>query len=294
MIAASAAPHLRAATGPRAAADLRAASTTRRGVLRLGGAGMAASGLTALGVGGAIAVPSAEPSAEPSAGPSTASARPRRGPVIAILLYDGFTALDVVGPHEVFARIPGAQLRFVAERTGPVPTDTRLLTLPATHSLDEVTSADVLFVPGGGAGSTAAAMNPRLQRWVAALHRTTTWTTSVCTGAFLLGTAGLLRGRPATTYWTAVDQLSTVGALPRRERVVRSGKIITGAGVSAGLDMALVLAEYLTDRRTATALQLALEYDPQPPYDAGDAATASTDQRELAQRLVAAADRYPG
>ncbi|MGL5861754.1 MAG: DJ-1/PfpI family protein, partial [Phycicoccus sp.] len=256
----------------------------RRGALRLGGAGVAVGGLSALGVTGAAADAPTRRSAAPD--------RSGRGPVIAILLYDGFTALDVVGPQEVFARIPDARLRFVAERTGPIPTDTRLLSLPATHTLEEVTTADLVFVPGGGAGSTAAATNPRLQRWVAAIHRTTTWTASVCTGAFLLGTAGLLRGRPATTYWTSVDQLATVGALPRRERVVRSGRIITGAGVSAGLDLSLVLAEHLTDRRTAKALQLALEYDPQPPYDAGDATTASADQRTLAQELVAAADRY--
>jgi putative intracellular protease/amidase len=264
------------------------ASTTRRSVLRLGGVGIAATGVSAIAGAGALAGTGV------LADQSTSEERTLRAPVIAILLYEGFTALDVVGPQEIFARIPGARLRFVAERTGPVLTDTRLLSLPATHSIDKVTSADVLFVPGGGAGSTAAAMNPRLQRWVATVHRTTTWTTSVCTGAFLLGTAGLLRGRPATTYWTTLEHLRHVGAVPRRERVVRSGKIITGAGVSAGLDMALRLAEYLTDRRTAEALQLAIEYDPQPPYDTGDAAKASPAQRELASQLVAAADKYPG
>lgn len=187
---------------------------------------------------------------------------------IAIVVYDRFTALDAVGPYEVLSRIPGAQTVFVAERTGPVRTDTGALAAVADQSLAEVTSPDVVVVPGGPGQSDLMAHAPLLD-WLRAVDATSTWTASVCTGSLLLGAAGLLRGRRATSHWLALDQLPGLGARPTGERVVVDGKYITGAGVSAGIDMGLTLLGRIGGDDLARTVQLATEYDPQPPYDAG-------------------------
>ncbi|MGV9323238.1 DJ-1/PfpI family protein [Streptomyces sp. NPDC003660] len=187
---------------------------------------------------------------------------------IAILLYDRFTALDAVGPYEVLARTPDAETVFVAEQTGPVRTDTGKLALVAERSLAEVTSPDVVVVPGGPGQSALMEHGPLLD-WLRQVDATSTWTTSVCTGSLLLGAAGLLEGRRATSHWLAVEALSRLGAEPVRERVVIDGKYMTAAGVSAGIDMGLTLLGKLAGDETAQGVQLATEYDPHPPYDAG-------------------------
>ena len=158
----------------------------------------------------------------------------------------------------------------------------------ADRSLDEVDRLDVLLVPGAGNRGTVAAMKmQRILDWIRRIHRHTRWTTSVCTGALILASAGLLDGRRATTYWASADYLeSHLRRDLRAERYVRSGKIVTAAGVSAGVDMALYLASLIADERTAKAVQLAVEYDPRPPFDAGNAAEASPEQKELALRLL--------
>jgi putative intracellular protease/amidase len=197
---------------------------------------------------------------------------------IAIPLFDRFTALDAVGPYEVLSRVPGAEVVFVGERTGEYRTDTGLLGLTADAALDDVppTSVDVLVVPGGfGTRPLAKSPDNPLVRWIGAVHPATAWTTSVCTGALLLGAAGVLEGLPATTHWRLVDALASYGATPVRERVVRAGKVVTAAGVSAGIDMALTLTSLLADETTARAIQLAIEYDPQPPFDSGSYANAT-------------------
>ncbi|GAA0917186.1 DJ-1/PfpI family protein [Nonomuraea longicatena] len=216
-----------------------------------------------------------------------------RGLRVAILLYDGFTALDAVGPYEVLCRVPDASVVTVAKRLGPVRTDTGVLGLVADRTLRQVRQADVLLVPGAGNRGVIAAMeDAETVDWVRRLHEHTTWTTSVCTGALILGAAGLLRGVPATTYWASRTYLETTfGALPSPDRFVESGKIITAAGVSAGIDMALHLAAKLTDVRTAQALQLAVEYDPQPPFDTGSPDKAGPDLQRLALKLVEEAAR---
>lgn len=192
---------------------------------------------------------------------------------IAVLLFDRFTALDAVGPYEVLSRIPGARTLFVADRTGPVTTDLGSLALPATATLDEVTRPDVVVVPGGP-GQIAWMGDTRLVDWLRTVDTTSTWTTSVCTGSLLLAAAGLLDGRRATSHWLALDQLPAFGARPTGERVVFDGKYVTAAGVSAGIDMALALAGRIAGGGIAQAIQLGIEYDPQPPYGAGSPATA--------------------
>ncbi|MET7806044.1 DJ-1/PfpI family protein [Micromonospora chersina] len=192
---------------------------------------------------------------------------------IAVLLFDRFTALDAVGPYEVLGRLPGARTVFVADRPGPVTTDVGTLALTATATLEEVTSPDVLVVPGGP-GQVARMTDARLLDWLRAVDATTTWTTSVCTGSLLLAAAGLLDGRQATSHWLALDQLPAFGAAPAEERVVVDGKYVTAAGVSAGVDMALTLAGRIAGDAVAQAIQLGIEYDPQPPYPAGSPRTA--------------------
>ncbi|HEV3282804.1 MAG TPA: DJ-1/PfpI family protein [Solirubrobacteraceae bacterium] len=192
---------------------------------------------------------------------------------VAILLYDRFTALDAIGPYEVLSRLPETTVTFVAQKAGPVRTDNGMLTLLAERSIDELPAPDILLVPGGPGEVAARAGGPVLE-WVRAVHQTTTWTTSVCTGSLILAAAGLLNGRRATSHWLALEQLGRLGALPVSERVVYDGKIVTAAGVSAGIDMALGLASRVAGERVAQAIQLGIEYDPQPPFDAGSPATA--------------------
>ena len=192
---------------------------------------------------------------------------------IVIALFDRFAALDAVGPHQVLTSLPGAEVIFAAERGHGVTDETRTLTLQAQASFADVPHPDVVLVPGGP--GQAAEMTPGpLQDWLLEADKTSTWTTSVCTGALVLAGAGLLAGRKATTYWLAQDELRRLGALPQPgERYVFDGKYVTAAGVSAGIDMALALAGRIVGDEAAQRIQLGIEYDPQPPYP-GSPATA--------------------
>ncbi len=206
--------------------------------------------------------------------------------LITIPLFDRFTALDAVGPYEVLSRLPGAEVVFVAEQAGPVRTDTRALTLVADRALDDVDACDVVVVPGGP--GTREMLEPQpLHDWLRAIDATTQWTTSVCTGALLLGAAGLLDGLEATTHWSALDTLASLGARPTERRVVPQGKVVTAAGVSAGIDMALWLAAQIAGDEVAKAIQLGIEYDPQPPFDSGSIAKASPETKELVRLATA-------
>jgi putative intracellular protease/amidase len=187
---------------------------------------------------------------------------------IAILLYERVTALDAIGPYEVLSRLPGASLTFVAAEPGPVRTDNGMLTLIAERSIDDVGDPDIVLVPGGP-GEVAARAGGGALEWLRVVHATTTWTTSVCTGSLILAAAGLLEGRHATSHWLALEELGRMGAVPVSERVVFDGKIVTAAGVSAGIDMALALAARVAGDDVAQAIQLGIEYDPQPPFDSG-------------------------
>jgi putative intracellular protease/amidase len=199
---------------------------------------------------------------------------------IAIVLYDRLTALDAIGPYEVLSRLPGARVTFAAAEAGPVRTDNGMLTLLAERALAEIPRPEILLVPGGPGEVAARAGGPVLE-WLREAAATTTWTTSVCTGSLVLAAAGLLERRRATSHWLAMEQLERLGAVPVRERVVFDGNIVTAAGVSAGIDMALALAERIAGREVAEAIQLGIEYDPQPPFDAGSPDTAP-------ERVVAA------
>jgi transcriptional regulator GlxA family with amidase domain len=202
---------------------------------------------------------------------------------IAILIFDKLTALDAVGPYEVLSRLPGAELRFVAKERGLKRTDTGTLGVSADLALYELADPDVLLIPGGK-GNRPLLDDDEVLEWVRGAHETSTWTTSVCTGALVLGAAGILDGKRATTHWAFLDRLDGFGATPVSERVVEDGKVMTAAGVSAGIDMALTLAARISGEDVAKAIQLGIEYDPQPPFDAGSPATASPELLELARR----------
>jgi putative intracellular protease/amidase len=194
---------------------------------------------------------------------------------IAIPLFPRFTALDAVGPYEVLQRLPGATVTFVSERTGEVRTDNGFLALTADATYADIQQPDVIVVPGGVGTRALMDSNP-LTEWIQAVHPTTRYTTSVCTGSLLLGAAGLLTGLTATTHWSVYKTLEEVGAIPTTQRVVEhlDQRIITAAGVSSGIDMALRLSELLVDEVAAKAMQLMIEYDPQPPFDCGSMAKA--------------------
>jgi putative intracellular protease/amidase len=205
---------------------------------------------------------------------------------IAILLYPGVTALDAVGPWEVFSRLPGVRIRFVGKEKGPVTAEGGGLTLEITHTLAETSTPDVLLVPGGS-GTPAQMVDDEVLDWLRYVHAWTTWTTSVCTGSLILGAAGVLKGLPATTHWWRMSVLRLLGARPEpARRVVRSGKIVTAAGVSAGIDLALDLAGEIAGRERAEAIQLSIEYDPQPPFDSGRWSQGSARVRELAREIM--------
>ncbi len=205
---------------------------------------------------------------------------------MAVLLYPGFTALDAVGPYEVLARLPDTRVVFVGRQAGAVVADTGALTMVAERAMDELREPDVVVIPGGLQGSFAAAADAGYVDWVRTAHVTSTWTTSVCTGALMLGAAGILRGQTATTHWAAKDYLARYGATYVSERVVENDRVMTAAGVSAGIDMGLRLAAHLAGPALAGAVQLSIEYDPQPPYAAGSLGTASPQTVRLAVDLM--------
>lgn len=206
---------------------------------------------------------------------------------IALAVFDGFTALDALGPYQVLSQLPGAETLLVAEQAGPV-TDSGRLTVTAHAAYHEVTQPDVVVVAGGLAAVELAEAGGPVVEWVRRVSLDTRWCASVCTGALILGAAGVLAGRRATTHWHFVDRLRQYGATPVRERFVVDDGIATAAGVSAGLDLSLALAAELSDDATAMAIQLDLEYAPAPPFAAGSPATAPP---QVVARLEAAYDR---
>jgi transcriptional regulator GlxA family with amidase domain len=205
---------------------------------------------------------------------------------VAILLYPGVTALDAVGPWEVLSRMPDTEVRFVGKELAPVTTEGGVLLLGVTHTVAETPSPDLVLVPGGTT-TPGQMVDDEVLGWLRKVHETTTWTTSVCTGALILGAAGILKGLPATTHWYKMGVLKTMGAKPQPdERIVRSGKIVTAAGVSAGIDLALWLAGEIAGRERAEAIQLVIEYDPHPPFDAGHMGKASKETQRLAKEMM--------
>lgn len=207
---------------------------------------------------------------------------------IAIALYPGFTALDAIGPYQVLANLPGATATFCAAERGIVRDDTAL-SVQIDTTLADLPAPDVVVVPGGMATRKLLGGDPLID-WLRAVHPTTTWTTSVCTGSLLLGAAGILDGLDATTHWGATEWLEEQGAHYTAERVVPRGKIVTSAGVSSGIDMGLWLAARIAGDDVAKAIQLAIEYDPQPPFDSGSVAKAPAEITELVRAVMAAGE----
>ena len=205
---------------------------------------------------------------------------------IALFIFDGMTSLDAVGPLEIIGRAPDADVRIVGKTAGPVRagTSSSSLGLIADHAIADVASPDILLIPGGRDMSPVTADGEVLD-WVRQAHETTIWTTSVCTGALVLGAAGVLDGKRATTHWSARDRLAGYGAIAVADRVVIDGKIMTGAGVSAGIDMALTLLGKVAGDEHAQFVQLLTEYDPQPPYRSGSLETAPEAVLERARAL---------
>ncbi len=200
---------------------------------------------------------------------------------IALALYPDLTLLDVIGPYQVLTLVPDVEVVVCAAERGRVSDDNGLIHIDVEHSFEDVPSPDVLLV-GGGFG-TRRLMRPDtpIVEWIRAADATTTWTASVCTGSLLLGAAGLLEGRRATTHWHYSELLESFGATYTPERIVADGKYLTGAGVSAGIDLALTLAATLAGDDVARAVQLGIEYDPQPPFDAGSPSKAGPELVEL-------------
>jgi transcriptional regulator GlxA family with amidase domain len=193
---------------------------------------------------------------------------------IAIVAFNNMAALDAIGPFEVLAHLPDATIHWVGLETGLVRTEENSgVGINVDEVLEDVPNPDIVVVPGGH-GEQQLRDNDRFISWLKQAHATSTWTTSVCTGSLLLGAAGLLKGKRATSHWLALDTLKTFGAEPTLERVVIEGKIITAAGVSSGIDMALTLAAKVAGEFVAQTIQLGIEYDPQPPFDAGSPAKA--------------------
>ena len=209
---------------------------------------------------------------------------------IAIPIFDRLTALDAVGPYEILCRIPGATVHFVAAQPGPKRADSGMLALVADRALADLPEPDVIVVPGGP-GTRALLDDEALVGWIRRAHEASAWTTSVCTGALLLGAAGVLQDIEATTHWAELETLRSYGATPVSQRVVERGKVITAAGVSSGIDMALRLAERLAGPEVAQAIQLGIEYDPDPPFDTGSIGKAPAAIAELAGEVLAVEDR---
>ncbi len=206
---------------------------------------------------------------------------------IAILAYPGMTALDAIGPYEMLRGLPDAELRFVWHEPGPVVTDSGVLALSATHSFEETAAPDIVLAGGSIPATMSTAADEGVLTWLRQAHQTTTWTASVCSGSLILGAAGILRGKNATCHWAGQRVLSTFGANAQRDkRIVRDGKVVTAAGVSAGLDLGLWLVGEIAGRPRAEATQLCIEYDPQPPFDTGHMSKASTRNKADAVRMM--------
>jgi putative intracellular protease/amidase len=205
---------------------------------------------------------------------------------IVIYLYNGLTVLDAVGPYEVLSRLQDANVRFVAREKGLIVSDTHFLKLVAEYDISEIQSADILVIPGSVIGFIRESKDASVLNWIQQIHQTTTWTTSVCSGSVILAAAGILKGKKATSHWGTLAMLSDYGAIPTSERYIQEGKIITAQGVSAGIDMALFLVSQIVGVEKAKAYQLFIEYDPNPPFDAGTISKADNATISLAKKML--------
>ncbi|MEN0049236.1 MAG: DJ-1/PfpI family protein [Bacteroidota bacterium] len=211
---------------------------------------------------------------------------------IAIYIYNGMTMLDAIGPYEVLRGIRDAKVYFVAEKKGEIKADSDFIHLNAKYDIEDIKEADILLIPGSTVAFLREMKNKKVLNWIKEVHKTTKWTTSVCSGSLILAATGLLKGKEATSHWKPINLLKEYDVIPKRERIVEQGKFITAAGVSAGIDMALYLSDKLVGELETKAIQLGIEYDPNPMYDAGNYTTADKEVLRIAEiKLTKAAKK---
>jgi len=205
---------------------------------------------------------------------------------VIIFLYNGVTMLDAIGPYEVLRHMDDTEVLFVSEKKGEIKADSGFIDINVKHSIDDIKSADILIIPGSTIGFMQEMKNKKVLNWIREVDKTTKWTTSVCTGSLLLASAGLLNGLKATSHWRVINLLSNFGAIAARERVIEEGKYITSSGVSAGIDMALQLSNKLVGEDQTKAIQLTIEYDPQPIFNSGNFSNAEEKVRKIAEKKL--------
>ncbi|UCZ55075.1 DJ-1/PfpI family protein [Bacillus shivajii] len=205
---------------------------------------------------------------------------------VIIYVYDGMTMLDAIGPYEVLRNISDTEILFVAEEKGEIKADSGFIDINAKYSINDINYADILVIPGSPVGFMKEMKKENVLNWITELDKRTKWTTSVCTGSIILASTGLLSGLKATSHWKPINLLSDFGAIPTRERVVEQGKYITAAGVSAGIDMALYLSNKIVGDLEAKAIQLTIEYDPQPMFNSGNYSSADKEVLKVADKKL--------
>ena len=202
---------------------------------------------------------------------------------IVIYIYNGITMLDAIGPYEVLRNMRDAEVYFVAENKGEIKADSDFVHLNAKYDINEIESADILLIPGSAITFIREMKNKKVLNWINKIDKTTKWTTSVCSGSIILAATGLLKDKEATSHWKPIDLLKDFGVTPKHERIVKQGKYITAAGVSAGIDMALYLSNEIVGEIETKAIQLVIEYDPNPIYDSGSISKASNKVIKMAE-----------
>lgn len=191
--------------------------------------------------------------------------------------------LDAIGPYEVLRNIEGAEIYFVAEKKGEIKADSNFVHINAKYDIDDIKDADVLLIPGSTITFIREMKNKRVLKWIKMIDKTTKWTTSVCSGSLILASTGVLKGKEATSHWKPIKLLKEFEVIPKRERIVEQGKYITAAGVSAGIDMALYLADRIVGELETKAIQLVIEYDPNPKYESGNFTNADKEVIKMAE-----------
>lgn len=202
---------------------------------------------------------------------------------VVIYIYNGLTMLDAIGPYEVLRNIEGAEIYFVAEKKGEIKADSNFVHINAKYDIDDIKDADVLLIPGSTITFIREMKNKRVLKWIKMIDKTTKWTTSVCSGSLILASTGVLKGKEATSHWKPIKLLKEFEVIPKRERIVEQGKYITAAGVSAGIDMALYLADRIVGELETKAIQLVIEYDPNPKYESGNFTNADKEVIKMAE-----------
>jgi len=207
---------------------------------------------------------------------------------IVIYIYNGMTMLDAIGPYEVLRNLKDVNIKFVSKQKGEITADSHFIYINSKYSIDEISSADILLIPGSTIGFIREMKDRTVLSWIKKMDEQTQKTVTVCTGSMILAATGLLKGKKATSHWKPINLLSEFGAIPTRERIIEEGKYITAAGVSAGIDMALYLVDLLEGPEVAKAAQLAIEYDPKPLYQSGNYLTADKDIIKLSEKMMEA------